>query len=482
MRFRLICIITAIYDFGALSPSFKKLGEKTINMKLFIVGFLALIIAPSVFPQSATVTWTKTYQTIDGFGASTGYQERNPNLSAAQADCFFSVTNGSCASGSSIGLEWVRIQDSEGGTNTPDLATLQLAVARGAKVFISFDFASGGAPGNFASMTEYIVAKIQYLNSNGVPVAYLSPANEPDTSLWTAAEFDQFISTSLAPGLAAANLSVPIVLGEDVHWFKNDWVTPCMNDSNCSSHVAVVAGHIYGSSTIDGFPGGFLCCATYASTPVPSSAAAKRVWMTEANGGFSGPCASDSGLANYDPSMADALIYAHNIHDFFTVVGGSAWMFWNLQAESVWGPPNCNDGITDSNFNPAQRFYAIGNWSKFVRTGWVRIDATASPASGIYVTAFKETSSGNFAIVAINKNSSAGSVSFSLSGFPSVATVTPTLTSASVNLVDQANVTVSSGAFSYLLPASSVTTFRGAASSTSSSNPNPPTTLTLIVK
>jgi glucuronoarabinoxylan endo-1,4-beta-xylanase len=451
-------------------------------MKTFLLSFLTFVFATSISAQSVKVSWATTHQTMDGFGASTGYVERNPNLTPSQADCFFSATNASCDTGNSIGLEWIRIQDSEDGTSTPDLTTLRLAVARGAKVFISFDFEYSFTSANWPSMTSYIIAKIQYLQSNGVPVAYLSPQNEPENnSSWTASILDQFTATSLVPGLTAAGLSIPIVLGEDSNWFRVDYVTPCMNDSSCTPYVPVVAGHAYGSGSVDGFPaGGYQCCTTY--VPVPSSAAGKRVWQTEVNGGFSGPCASDSGLASYDPSMTDALVYAHNIHDFLTVANGSAWMFWNLQAQTAHGSPDCNDGITDSNFNPAKRFYAIGNWSKFVRSGWVRIDATASPASRIYVTAFKEGSSGNFAIVAVNQNSSPANVNFSLSGFPSVASVTPTLTSASVNLVDQATASVSSG-FSYLLPANSVITFHGVASSTpSSSNPSAPNGLTAAVQ
>jgi glucuronoarabinoxylan endo-1,4-beta-xylanase len=447
-------------------------------MKTFLFSLLSMMFAPLVFAQSATITWTTTYQTIDGWGASTGYAERNPNLTSSQADLFFSPTAG-------IGLAFVRVQDAGSGTSTPDLLTLQEAVARGAKVFVSFSSPLNGASADWSSNTAYIIAKVQYLQSNGVPVSYISPQNEPqDTGLWTAAQFDGFISTSLVPGMKAAGLSIPIVLGEDVLWFTNDWVTPCMNDASCTQYVPVVAGHDYGGAngrSTDGFPSGWQCCAQYSLVPVPSSAAGKRVWQTEINGGASGPCASDSSLANYDPSISDALVWAHNIHDFLTVPNGSAWMFWNLQAESVWGPPSCNDGLTDSNFNPAMRFYAVGNWSKYVRPGWVRIDATMNPAPGIYVTAFKEASSGNFAIVAINQNSSSANVSFSLSAFPSVTSVTPTVTAAGLKLVDQANVTVSSGAFSYSLPATSVTTFHASASSSSSSQPNPPAGLTAAV-
>jgi glucuronoarabinoxylan endo-1,4-beta-xylanase len=449
-------------------------------MKSLFLSFLMLTVTSSLFAQSATVTWTTTYQTMDGWGASTGYNERNTNLTAAQADCFFSVTAGSCITGN-IGLEYVRIQDNTVPASAPDLPTLLLAVARGTKVFLSFNGPELDS-GTYASQAAYMVAKTQYFISNGVPISQISPMNEPSNTGTTAAALDTYIASYLHPAMVTAGLNIPIVLGENVYWFATDYVTPCMDDASCKPYVSTVAGHAYGTGSVDGFgPDGYNCCTTYATTPVPTSAAGKAVWMTEAQGGFSGPCATDSGSPIYDPSMADALVWAHNIHDFVTAAGGSSWQYWNLAAETSHALPDCNDGLTSSTYVPAQRYYAVGNWSKFVRNGWVRIDATVSPAPGIYVTAFKETSSGSFAIVAINQNSSAVSVDFSLSGFPPVTSVTPTLTSASMNLVDQAGTSVSGGGFSQSLPATSVVTFHGTASGSLPTIPMPPTGLTETV-
>src|ERR1700733_7442055 len=450
-------------------------------MKALLFWFLALTIAPSVLAQSASVTWTTTYQTMNGWGASTGYQERNANLTAALADCFFLATGGSCSSSmGNIGLEWIRVQDNTDVNSAPDAPTLLLAVARGAQVMWSFDGGAGLNSSNYASQAAYEVAKIQYVKGLGIPIAAISPINEPNTTSSSPADVDTFIASYLLPAMVAAGLNIPLVMPEFPVWFTTDFVTPCMEDANCKPYVGAVAGHAYGGGTVDGFGpvAGVACCTTYATNPVPSAAAGEPVWMTEAEGGFSGPCTTDPSATIADNSMADALVWAHNIHDFLTVAGGSNWMYWNLADESDHPLPDCNDGLTTSTYTPAQRYYAVGNWSKFVRNGWVRIDATASPASGIYVTAFKDSSSGNFAIVAINQNSSPATVSYSLAAFPSVTSVTPTVTSASIDLVDQVNVTVSGGAFSYSLPATSVTTFRGNASASAPTIPLPPTNLT----
>jgi glucuronoarabinoxylan endo-1,4-beta-xylanase len=452
-----------------------------LKTRIIFSVLLLFLAVPSLFAQSATVTWTTTYQTMDGWGASTGYFASNVNTNASQADMFFSPTAG-------IGLEYVRTTNTPDGS-MPDLPTLQLATARGAKVMLSMygppatmmsngTFASQAGhvlPADYGAYATYIVNWIQTLQAAGVHVDVFSPPNEPNTQTnWTAATLDTFISQNLGPAFAAAGLTTSITIAEYSAWFTTDLVSTCFNDANCAKYVAIASGHGYGAGTVDG-TGVSYCCAT--ATAPPSSTGSRRTWMTEINGGYTQETSNDTNMWVYDPSIADAMVWAHNIHDYLTVANASAWMYWNLASYSS---NEYNDGLTDFNFNPAKRYYVVGNWSKFVRNGWTRIGATANPASGIYITAFKDAASGDFAIVAINENSSTANVDFSLSGFPSVSSVTPTLTSSSVDLVDQANVTVTGGAFSYSLPAKSVVTFRGNTSS-SVVIPNPPTSLALTV-
>jgi len=174
----------------------------------------------------------------------------------------------------------------------------------------------------------------------------------------------------------------------------------------------------------------------------------------------------------------DALTYAHNIHDFLTLIGGSAWFYWNLAAETANGTPapGCNDGLTDENYNPAKRFYAIGNYSEFVRSGQVRVSATTNPQNLVYVTAFLNQSTGAFEIVVINENSGSVSQTFGLSGL-SAASVTPYITDPNNNLAAQAALTVSNNSFTATLTGSSVTTFVAS----SSSRPGAPSNLTGII-
>ena len=481
--------------------------SRSAPMKTLILFFLVLAIIPSAFAQSATVNWNTTHQTIDGFMGATIGSSNQTDITGKNSSLFFSPTSG-------IGLSYIRTGNSADGS-IPDRASLQAAVANGAKVFLTMSsppaslkqsgsFAVGTASSNgtclrsdqslatsYSAYAAYIVDLINtYQDShNNIPIELVSVQNEPDVTtgensnvtvgscIFTSQAFHDFVEV-LGPALSAAGLTTKILLPELSEWFDQDKASTCLTDSSCSRYVTYVGGHGYefsgGNLKTDG-TGAQPCCHT-ASPFAPAVTAGKHLWMTEVDGGL---ISNGSGGFKFDPSITDAMVWAHNIHDYLTVAGVSAWGYWQLTAYSG---SDDNFGLTDQNFNPAKRFYAEGNWSKFVRPGWVRIDATANPQSGVFVSAFKEVSSGKFAIVVVNRNSSAVTLDFSLSGFPTVTSVVPTITSANDNLADQASENVSSGEFSYSLPATSVTTFHAVASTTVSTKPSAPHNLVVVVK
>lgn len=472
--------------------------------------FTFLTVSPSLVAQSATITWTTEHQTIDGFGG-----EVWPTVTsgtASQLNLFFSTTSG-------IGYSIVRLGNQSCGyldvtgpcavstTTVPQYEVIQNAVADGAVVELylyppatlkySENFNSGatGSDGscvdtsNFVALANYDISWLAWLNNtNGTPVTYFFPFNEPDSPsashcIWSAAGVDAYIKV-LGPALSSAGFgNVKIGIPDVGHWFDDDVVSTCLNDSACAEYVSVIGAHDYGTGSVDGGGTGY-CCHTYTSPPSAVVSSGKPVWMDEVNGGFSYNTAAS--LWNWDASIADGMLWAHNIHDAIVVGGVSVYNYWNIidcQCGGVSTP--LNDGISEADLTTVgKRYYVIGQWSKFVRPGWVRIDTTANPANGIYVTAFKEDSSGNFAIVTVNENSASVNVEFSLTGFPSASSVTPTVTSASASLEDQANVNISNGTFSYTLPGSSVTTFHGTASasaSAASKAPASPTNLAATV-
>ena len=426
--------------------------ERLNWFSLLLALQILLVFSPAsnANAQTAVIDSSTMYQTIDGFGASTGWIEGNANLNSSQAAAYFSSSTG-------IGLSWIRIQDcgsvsfcpgGYGTTNTPDLQTLKYAVANGAKVLISLDPAAGDSS-QWSAQSTYAVNKLNYLAGQGVPVSEVSPINEPsNANSFTNSDIDGLVKV-MGPALSAAGYgSVGITIPEWESQFSTDFYSACLGDSTCASYVNIGSEHGYATWPFASGGGQF--------TPAPGIFGSRHIWQTEVNDSISKTYTCNGNqLAPYDPSIADGIAWAENIWDFLTGQNGSMWMYWNL--ESGYSP-SCNDGLADNAFNPAKRFYTLGNYSKFVRPGQVRIAATGNPQTNVYVAAFKDTTTGAFEIVAINANSNSVSQSYDLSGL-SANSVTPYVTDANNNLQSQAAVAVTGGTFTATLNASSVTTF-----------------------
>jgi hypothetical protein len=93
-----------------------------------------------------------------------------------------------------------------------------------------------------------------------------------------------------------------------------------------------------------------------------------------------------------------------------------------------------------------------------VRPGYYRIGVSNNAFTSI--SAYKDTNSGSFAIVAINYSSATATQIFNLANFTATS-VTPWITSGNLSLASQSAIAVANSSFSYPLPALSVVTFAG---------------------
>ena len=273
-------------------------------------------------------------------------------------------------------------------------------------------------------------------SQTGIDLYALSIQNEPDyvaqwdSCIWRGAEFQNFIKNFLAPTFAVAALTTKVIMPEASGW-DFTLAAPTLNDPVAAAGVQIIGAHGYSGSI--------------APCPLARSHG-KRLWETEV-----------SDFAKFDPTIQSGLVYAKKIHDWIVAGGVNAWHYWWL----ISGNPD-NEGLLGSggtHYQVTKRLYAFGNFSKFIRPGFVRIAATPSPSPGVLVSAYKDPSKGNFAIVAINQGSSNVALNVAFHGF-TTPSVTPWVTSASLDLVQQAPLQAGS-AFSPTLAAHSVTTFVG---------------------
>jgi glucuronoarabinoxylan endo-1,4-beta-xylanase len=388
---------------------------------------------------TVTVNWSDVHQQIDGFGASSA--ATGDGITNAQADLFWSTTSG-------VGLSLLRVQI-ENNDTYPDLATMQKAQDRGVRIWGSpwsppGSMKSNGSAYNGGSLlaadyqayANYLSSYVLGLkNSYGINFYALSIQNEPDytaswqSCIWTGQQFHDFLRNNLLPTFTKNGVTAKIIMPEESGW-KFDLATATLNDSVTAAGVSIIAGHNYDGASAVPYPLG--------------QNQGKHLWETEV-----------SSFEAFDASMTNGLKWAKKINDWMTIANANAWHYWwlidgNGDNEALLGP----SGQT------TKRLYVMGNYSKFVRPGYYRIGTSASPVGGVSVSAYKDLSTGKFAIVAINQNGSAVTLDFALSGF-TANSVVPSVTSASLNLAQQPSITVGGSAFVATLPAASVTTFVG---------------------
>ena len=178
----------------------------------------------------------------------------------------------------------------------------------------------------------------------------------------------------------------------------------------------------------------------------------KEVWQTEMSGVRYWP--EEGPITDIHNGVA----VAGWIHSALTVGEASAWLWWWYEAYYQ----NDNEGLAliQGSSTIAKRYFTLGNYSKFVRPGYVAVDVVGNSNANVLLSAYKGTD-GTVVVVAINKGTAAATVPISITGGTAPAMMTPTVTSATDNLVAKTAVPVSGGSFTATLASKTVTTFVG---------------------
>jgi len=432
-----------------------------VNKVLVLFGLLGALgvgawLYSPLYPPTATINWKEVHQTIDGFGGAAA--EFLTSLTPSQADFFFTA--------SGIGLSILRTQiipdqatcdaryrkgacsNSNGQILNGELASAQLAVARGAIVFStpwsppgSFksngSFTNGGSllPSHYSDWAGEIATYVTMMAKNSVPVYAVSVQNEPDITanygscIYTAQEIHDFVPYLYSALQSAGAASTKIIISEQASW-SIDLTSKAMADPGVAPDVGIIAAHGYGGKIW------------------PYNTGNMHLWLTEVS----------STSSTYDGSIADGIQWAQRIHRYLSVANVNAWVWWFLTDMPNQGEGTDNAALTDFHGNFPKRTYITGQWSKFVRPGWSRVEVYY--LGSVQITAFKDSGSHSFAIVAVNPKNRAIRQTFSMNGF-STNFVTPWITSAKLSLAVQPPVPVINSAFAYDLLESSVTTFAG---------------------
>jgi glucuronoarabinoxylan endo-1,4-beta-xylanase len=330
---------------------------------------------------------------------------------------------------------------------TPELTNAKAAQVLGATIFAtpwtppasmkSNNNTVGGSlnTSSYADYANYLEAFVNYATSIGVNLYAVSMQNEPDASVtyvscsWTGAQMDAWVAGYGSVLTTGAN-PVKLIMPESES-FITSLSDPALNDSAAVGNISIVGGHLYGASP-------------FYYTNAENKG--KDVWMTEH---YLVPVSDGT-----TTSIADAIAMAKEIHNSMTVADYNAYVWWE--------GPNTNPNISpqehliDASANPTYFGLAMTQFSRFVRPGYLRYNATATPVTGVYLSAY--SGNGHQVIVAINSTSSAVTLPILIVN-QTVTSMTPYQTTSSSSVSQLSPVTVTNNEFSATLPAQSITTY-----------------------
>ncbi|HEY3996974.1 MAG TPA: RICIN domain-containing protein [Mycobacterium sp.] len=386
--------------------------------------------------QTITVNPATTYQSMTGFGASftdsSAWLVANSPLRSQIMTKLFSPTSG-------IGLDFLRqpigasdfsqslfsYDDLPSGQTDPALAkfsiahdnayllpVLQQALSLNQNITImatpwsppgwmkSSGSMIGGSliSGDYQVFADYLTKFVQAYDAAGVPISLITAQNEPEYSppnypgaTFTAAQEASFIGSNLGPDLQKAGLSTKII-AYDHNWNDTSFPETVLGNSTAGPYVAGVAWHCYA-----GDPS--------AQTTVHNAYPNKDTYFTECSG------TQSSNPAN---TFADSLDWqTENLIIGATRNWAKTVATWNMALNPSGGPSmNCTtctgvvtvDNSADTATYNAE-YYVLGQASKFVKPGAVRIDSNTFGSGNLEDVAFRNPDGSN-ALIALNADTS----------------------------------------------------------------------------
>ncbi|OAX48465.1 glucuronoxylanase [Paenibacillus sp. AD87] len=412
--------------------------KKSISILLALLTALPLILTPiqASAASDVTVNLSSQKQLIKGFGGI-NHPAWIGDLTPSQRDTAFG--NGQ----NQLGFSILRVYIDDNKNNWyKELPTAKRAIEQGAIVFASpwnppsdmvETFNRNGDTtakrlkyDKYAAYSQHLNDFVSYMKSNGVNLYAISVQNEPDYAhdwtWWTPQEMLRFMK-DYAGSITGAKVMAP----ESFSYLK-EMSDPILNDPQALANMDILGAHTYGTQ--------------FNNFPYPlfkQKGAGKELWMSEVY--------YPNSNANSADNWPEALDVSYHIHNAMVEADFQAYVWWYIRRQ--YGPMK-EDGTI------SKRGYNMAHFSKFVRPGFVRVEATKNPDTQTFISAYKGDN--KVVIVAINRGTSAVNQKFVLQN-GNASTVSSWITDSTRNLATGSSINVTGNSFTAQLPAQSVTTF-----------------------
>ena len=258
---------------------------------------------------------------------------------------------------------------------------------------------------NYSEFAKYCLDVTEHFINEGIPVKYLSPVNEP-IWVWNGGQEGCFyrprsvknVFKVFAKALDERNIKGLRLSGAesgDLRWFNKSYTRQLLKDKNVRKYLDGVDVHSYCLPlplpiTIPflnyrlGFVKRFR---SFMDKHYPDVPVVMSEW-THMKGGR-------------DYGMDSALVTATTMYEDFTLLNAVSWQHWIAVSEVDYCDGLIYINLDDKTFEMTKRYYVTGNYSKYLKPGDKRIEAS-SDDEDVLVTAFKND---NHTVLVIVNNS-----------------------------------------------------------------------------
>lgn len=250
------------------------------------------------------------------------------------------------------------------------------------------------SPEMYGEFSQYLVDVVRHLREDeNIPVDWISPINEPQWN-WSYKNGQEGchygpnevldLTRVLLQTLEENQLDdVKLSLFESGEWKSSDvYIDKLASDPQVWDALPHISIHSYWSTRAD--KERFM---KYFQKNHPG----KPLWMSEWTEMQEGR----------DAGMESALVMASTIHDDLTITNVTSWQYWIAVSKYQYRDGLIYVNPLDQDVIETKRLWVMGNYSRFIRPGYVRLD-TQSGSDTLSVSAYRSADDQRWVVVAVN--------------------------------------------------------------------------------
>lgn len=245
---------------------------------------------------------------------------------------------------------------------------------------------------NYKAFATYCLDVTEHFVDKGLPVKYLSPINEPiwiwnggqegcHYSPWSAAKTMKVFADEMLKREKLKDVKLSGVESGDVRWFNKSYTRALMHYKSVREKIDAVDVHSY-------------CL----PLPIPVKGFNDRVafikryrkWLDkhypDLEVKMSEWCHMQGGR---DKTMDSALVMANVIYEDISILNVSSWQHWIAVSEVDYCDGLIYINLSDKTFEMTKRYYATGNFSKYIPYGAEKIGVNCDNGN-LKVLAFRK--------------------------------------------------------------------------------------------